>query len=85
MKKRYEVTVSCMATVEVDEDLLPDDEWRSHFYPICDMEDLARHLGYNFIINNCSLSQLDGFADRKDDQAKIVGAVDYETEAWVAE
>lgn len=75
MKVKRTVLVTTEVEVEFDDSLLPDDEWRESFYQIHTLEQLAEHLGYNYVVNNAVLRQLDGFADRNKDQCtyKIVG------------
>src|SRR4051812_26320465 len=74
-KKKYRivVTVSKNVTVEFDASIMPDDEWRSHFYnSIHTPANLAEHLAYNYVANDIDkLSSLDGFADKKDSQVRF--------------
>lgn len=74
-KNRQKLTVTVISTVtlDLDKSLLPDDEWRSHFYDIRTMEEVAKHVAYNIIANRMSrISQLDGFADRAEEDCKIL-------------
>ncbi len=74
-KNRQTLTVTIVSTVKLDLDksLLPDDEWRSQFYDIRTMEEVARHIAYNVVANRMGrITQLDGFADRSVDDCKIL-------------
>ena len=79
MKVKRTVVVTTTVEVEFDDALLPDDEWRKNFYYICTLDDLASHLGFNYVVNNAVLKQLDGFADRDKDQCSY-NIVDIESE-----
>jgi hypothetical protein len=73
-KKKYECSVT--ATVEVDEDLIKtalEKEWRETFYDFHTPEEVVAFIAYNLIHNNIRLTQIDGFADKNDNQAKIIG------------
>lgn len=66
-KQTFKVEVRAVVTVELDPSLLPDDEWREHFYPIKTLEQLAEHFAYNRVANGIEdISRLDGFADQED-------------------
>lgn len=68
MKIKKTVTVTITVDLEFDDSLLPDKEWRETFYNIHTIEQLAEHLAYNNVVNACNLSQIDGFADRTNDE-----------------
>jgi len=74
-KKRhcFVLTLSQTVYVEFDASIMPDDDWRKHFYgSIKTPADLAEHLAYNYVANGIEkLSELDGFADKKDSQARF--------------
>lgn len=72
-KKKYWCSVT--ATVEVDEDLIKtalSKEWGDTFYTFHTPEEVVAFIGYNLIHNNIRLTQIDGFADKNDDQARLV-------------
>jgi hypothetical protein len=48
-----------------------DDEWRSQLYNLHTPEDIAEHIAYNLIFNGGYLSDLDGWADQPDSNAKL--------------
>ena len=62
------------AIVEIDQELIDvvDDDWRSVLYDLHTPEEIAEHIGYNLIINNIHLSQMDGWADKDNDLARVV-------------
>jgi hypothetical protein len=76
-----EIAVTVIVEVEFDESLIPDDEWRGRFYPINTASDLARHFAHNHVMNRIdNLNQMDGFADRDNDQLDFVDVSLHETE-----
>lgn len=38
--------------------------------------EIAQYIGYNLVVNACTLTQIDGFADRDDNEARAVGRTD---------
>ncbi len=48
------------------------EEWRGKFYDLHSPEDIAQHIAYNYIANNARLSQLDGWADQPNSNAKVI-------------
>lgn len=72
--KKFTVVFEVTAEIELDEQVISvvDDEWRSALYPLNDDEDIAEHIAYNFVRNNARLSQLDGWADQPDSNAKLI-------------
>lgn len=78
--KRYLIEWRVYSEIEIDESLLPNDEWRSTFYGDIDtLEKTAEHIGYNMVANDAVLSKLDGFADQPDSKAKLISR-EWETE-----
>jgi hypothetical protein len=74
-KKNYLLMMACSVTIQLDDAVIAtvDDEWRKVIYAhIKTPEQIAEHLGYNLVINDAKLSQLDGFADQPDTNASIV-------------
>lgn len=82
-KYKFEVTLVASVTVEFNDDIVPDDDWREYMYgDIKTPKDLAMFLGYNCIANGTDkLSQLDGFADKKDSQCVYSAVQWYDCEA----
>ena len=72
--KNFTVVFEVTVEIELDEMVISvvDDEWRSMLYPLYDDEDIAEHIAYNFARNNARLSQLDGWADQPDSNAKLI-------------
>ena len=73
-KKKFIVTFNVTAEIELDEQVISvvDDEWRSQLYPLYNNSDIAEHIAYNMIKNDAHLSQLDGWADQPDSNAKLL-------------
>ncbi|MCK9543758.1 MAG: hypothetical protein M0R03_17195 [Novosphingobium sp.] len=74
MKRQFRIKFEGEAIIEIDQKIIDvvDDEWRKHLYNLTTPLDIAEHIGYNLVINNASLSRLDGWADQTDDLAKII-------------
>ena len=71
-KKRYVVEFTADAKIEVDNSVIEralTQEWRETYYEFDTPEKVVEHIAYNMAINHLRLSQLDGFADLKDDLA----------------
>ena len=81
-KRRFFVIMEVEATIELDDSVIDvvDDEWRSHLYPLHSSEDIAGHIAYNMIANNAQLSQLDGWADQPNSNARFVTRPEWTTE-----
>ena len=74
MKRRYRVTVTTTAVLEIDDAIFEavDDEWRSMFYNLDTREEIGAHVGFNMLINDCKLTSIDGFANLDDKLVSIV-------------
>lgn len=74
-KHKFRVTLTQVVTVEFNASIMPDDEWRKQFYgSIRTPSDLAEHIAYNYAANGIErLSELDGFADKKDSLCTVDG------------
>ena len=74
-KKQFQIRIECLATIELDDAVINavDDEWRSNLYNLRTPEEIAEHIGYNLIVNRVKLSSMDGWADKDDSLARIVG------------
>jgi len=79
IKRTVRITVD--VDVSFDPSIMPDDDWRKHFYGyVKTHDDLAAFLARNHVISGDGrLSRIDGFADRQDSQASCRMA-DVETE-----
>ena len=73
-KKKFTVTFNVTAEIELDEQVISvvDDEWCSQLYSLRDNSDIAEHIAYNMVKNNACLSQLDGWTDQPDSNAKLL-------------
>jgi len=60
--------------IEIDDVVIKsvDEEWRSMFYNLTNPQEIAVHIAYNIIVNNATLTRLDGFADLNDDYVRIL-------------
>lgn len=73
-KLRFEVQHTVVVTLEMDEKLFKEgvEDKERNQYGFQSVEDVAVHLAYNVSKNNAQLSNLDGWADLKDDQLTVV-------------
>ena len=83
MKQKYHIDeewdgyngeiISFDGYIEIDNDVIDsvDDEWREMFYDLTTPQEIAEHIAFNLIVNNATLSMLDGFANFTDDYANI--------------
>jgi len=73
MKHKFEVTFTVTAKIELDDDVITavDSEWRSQFYNLDSINDIAEHIAYN-LLRGASLSRLDGWADQPDTNARLL-------------
>ena len=60
--------------IEIDDDVINnvDDSWREMFYDFTTPQQIAEHIAFNMIVNDLTLSQIDGFANLFDDLANLV-------------
>lgn len=77
---KFRIKVIGEAIIEIDESVIKtvDQGWRDDFYDYTTPEEIAEHIGYNMLVNNLTLSQMDGFADLFDSSATL-SKVDWET------
>ncbi len=70
--KKFLVTWTVECELELDDEVINrvDDEWRKALYDLRNESDIAEHIAYNLVMNNARLSQLDGWADMNDSQAR---------------
>jgi Ser-tRNA(Ala) deacylase AlaX len=87
MKHRFEVQFEGTAIIELDDKVISvvDDEWRSQLYDLHTPVDIAEHIAYNLVINGVGLSNLDGWADQENDNAKIISPPDWEVNGYEIE
>lgn len=84
MKHRFEIKFEGTAIIELDDEIISvvDDEWRSQLYDLHTPVDIAEHIAYNLVINQVGLSNLDGWADQENSNAKIISPPDWEVNGY---
>ena len=82
-KRRFSIELMATATLELDEDVINavDDEWRSDLYDLNTPEEIAEMIGRCMIAYSSNLSDLDGWADQPNENAKLIGGVRWFTES----
>ena len=72
-KRIFIIEYNGSATIELDDQVIDvvNDEWRSQLYDLHTPEEIAEHIAYNFIFNSARLSDLDGWADQPDRNARL--------------
>ena len=73
MKRKYEVQVTVTATLEIDDEVLAETltkDWQDYMFPISRREDAVEHIAFN-MLRGANLSIIDGYAHRRDDQARV--------------
>ncbi len=73
-KRHFEIELTCIAQIELDEAVIAvvTDEWRQRFYDLATPREIAEHIAFNLVIRGTRLSQLDGWGDHLDGNARIV-------------
>lgn len=76
---KFKIKVIGEAVIEIDESVIKavDQDWRDSFYPYDTPEEIAEHIGHNMLVNNLTLSQMDGFANLPD-HAAVLSDLDWE-------
>lgn len=75
MKKTYKVRVIQEVELEIDSKIIKavDENWRKTFYKhVKTPQDIANHIGYNVLVNDAQLSNLDGFANLSNNLVKVL-------------
>ena len=80
MKRKFNLHFSVysegvdIAVIELDQQVFDavDDEWRSMLYDLRTDKQIVEHVGYNLICNRIKLSQMDGWADQPNDNARVL-------------
>ena len=65
---RIELTVSLEDDVV---NVIDDPDWHEAFYDLNTPKEIAGHIAYNYVVNRRNLSQLDGWADQPDSNARV--------------
>jgi len=83
MKRKFLVEFNGQVEIELDDEVINvvDDEWRSQLYDLKTPEEIARHIGYNLVINQWNLSNLDGWADQPNSNARVISEPNWEVSA----
>jgi len=83
MKRKFLVEFRGEAEIELDDAVIDvvDDEWRSQLYDLKTPEEIAKHIGYNLVINQWNLSNLDGWADQPNSNARVISEPEWEVSA----
>ena len=74
-KKTYKVTFNVEVILKISDELIEEvlqPDWQKTFYRLTSPQDVAEHLAYNFVRNRAALTSLDGFAHRKEEDAKLL-------------
>lgn len=82
-KRIFEIELRGTARIELDDAVIErvDADFRSSLYDLHGAQEIAERIGYNLIVNGARLSIMDGWADMDNDNARILGVVDWTTEA----
>lgn len=72
MTRKFEIEYTVRATIEVADQVIDvvDDEWRRDLYNLRTPEEIIEMVARN-MIQGRSLSELDGWADQPDNNAKL--------------
>lgn len=72
--RRFHIQITGEVVLDIDDAVFAavDDDWRRHLYDLTTPEEIAGHIGYNYIANGWRLSSLDGFAGMPDSHASVV-------------
>lgn len=83
MTRRFLVTFEAQVEIALDNSVIDvvDDDWRKHLYDLKTPEEIAEHIGYNLVINQWSLSNLDGWADQPNRNARVISEPEWEVSA----
>ena len=73
-KRTFTVTFEGQFVIELDDAVIDavDADWRANLYDLETTEEIVEMVGLNMAIDKRRLSQLDGWADQSDDNAKII-------------
>ena len=73
-KGSYDEDIHFEGSIELDDKVIAnvDDSWRKLFYDFHTPQQIAEHIAFNMIVNDLTLSRIDGFANLSDDLANLV-------------
>lgn len=67
------MTIEADIEIEIEDvafDIVNED-WKNYFYDLDGEEEIVKHIALNMIVNDCKLSQLDGWYGLPGDNARI--------------
>lgn len=73
-KGNYKEDIHFEGTLELDDAVIAnvDDIWRKLFYDFNEPRQIADHIAFNMIVNDLTLSKIDGFANLSDDMVVLL-------------
>lgn len=73
-KRKFAVSLYVDAVLEVEEEVINrvNEEWRSTFYNLRNVEDIVAHIAIN-LLRGWDFRTLDGWADLPDEKVKLSG------------
>ena len=73
-KGNHEEDIHFEGTLELDDAVINnvDDSWRKLFYDFNSLQQVVDHIAFNMIVNDLTLSRIDGFANLSDDMAVLL-------------
>jgi hypothetical protein len=79
--RKFRVIVEAEFEIEVADPVIDavDDEWREQLYDLDGVEEIVGHVALNMAVNNAKLSELEGWADQPDDNAKVTSRIEWST------
>ena len=80
-KRKFYLEFVGSATIELDDAVIDavDDEWRESLYNLHTPEEIAEMVGRCMVCMHWPLSQLDGWADQPNSNARIIQDANWET------
>ena len=72
--RTFEIRIDGIAKIQLADEVIDvvDDEWREYLYNLYTPDEIAAHVGYNLLVNNWKLTQMDGWADQKDENVRVI-------------
>lgn len=72
-KRRFEIELNGTALIELDQSVLDevDDSFKKNIYNLDTLHKIVEHLAYNLIVNQLRLSDLDGWVDHPNSDARV--------------
>lgn len=69
----HEKDIHFEGVIELDDRVTAsvNENWRAFFYNLTTTQEIAEHIAYNMVVNDATLSRLDGFANLPDDYAVL--------------